>query len=728
MTATLAKFDFKQGFNRESTQYAEEGKWYDGNRVRFRSGKPENMRGYTTKVPAASGKTMPIVSGDFDGSARALLAWRDNDNIKRALFATPDKVYEFNGGNLYDITPITSTVAMTSCFGTSVGTTRVCCSDGSHGRSKGDYVYFTSASTTIGSNILLNNSVYAITSIIDLNSFTISVTNTAAATSATSGAANFNYYIATGTSVQTQGLGYGAGSYNAADPTSVGLSKITATGSNALVTISCAAAHNGSANDFIVFKNTSIDSVAATVGGNLNLTKSAAGGPEFPIVSVNGTQVIISAAANASASGDVTSGFNMTALIYKQADGSGSGRSWDEAATLGEGVNLDLTQWSLDNWGEDVILNRKGGNIFYFDVDASTSPTRATSVTTSPVSVNSIIVSPNDRHLIALGCNQYEASATVSGAFNPMLVRWSDQDDRTTWSPAKENTAGEVVLTDGTRIVGAKRSKNAINIWTDNSLWLMQFVGPPFTFKFSQAGTNCGLAGPHASIDYNGVTYWMGYDNFYSNSGQVTVLDCSVRKYVFDNLNTTYYDKIYTGINSEFREIVWLYASGTSTECNKYVIYSPEQGYWIYGDTFFTTFRDREIFNNTITTGATTTGNFLYDNEPDNVYTGDGATLVSYIESGDFDIQEGNELMFMNRIIPDFDLNDSKELIIKVSPKQFPESSVVTTVSKAIDNTTKKIDFRARGRQAKIRVSCSSNGANWEWGSIRLAFQPDGRR
>jgi hypothetical protein len=256
----------------------------------------------------------------------------------------------------------------------------------------------------------------------------------------------------------------------------------------------------------------------------------------------------------------------------------------------------------------------------------------------------------------------------------------------------------------------------------------MQYVGPPFTFKFSQAGTNCGLAGPHASIDYNGVTYWMGYDNFYSNSGQVQVLDCSVRKYIFDDLNTTYYDKVYTGINSEFREIVWLYVGGTATECNKYVIYSPEQGYWVYGDTFFTTFRDREIFNNTLTTGATTTGNFLYDNEPDNVYTGDGSTLVSYIESADFDIDDGNQLMFMNRIIPDFELNDNKELVIKVSPKQFPESSVLTTVSKAIDNTTKKIDFRGRGRQAKIRVSCSSNGADWEWGSIRLAFQPDGGR
>jgi hypothetical protein len=725
---TLAKFDFKQGFNRESTQYAEEGKWYDGNRVRFRSGKPENMRGYTKKVAASDTAVMPIVSGSFDGSARALLAWRDDENIRRALFATPDKVYEYNGGNIFDITPLVTTVELTSIFGTSAGSTRVCCSDGSHGAKKGDYVYFTSASVTIGSNILLNNKVFPITSIVDTNVFTFDASVTAAATSITSGKAKINYYLPTGTSVQTQGLGYGAGFYNAATPTSVGISKITATGSNALVTISCASAHGGAANDFIVFQNTSIDSIAATVGGNLNLTKPAAGGPQFSIVSVNGTQVIVSAAANASASGDVTSGFNMTALIYKQTSGSGSGRAWNAEATLGEGVNLDITQWSMDNWGEDVLINRRGGGIYYFEVDLSTSPVRATQVTTSPVSVNSLIVSPNDRHVIALGANQFEASATVSGAFNPMLVRWSDQDDKSTWSPAKENTAGEVVLTDGTRIVGAVRSKNAINIWTDNSLWLMQFTGPPFIFKFSQAGTNCGLIGPHAAIDYNGTTYWMGFDNFYANTGQVQVLDCTVRKFVFDNLNTTYYDKVYTGINSEFREIVWLYVSNSSTECDKYVIFNPEDNYWIYGDSFFTTFRDREIFGNTLTTGATTTGNFLFDNEPSGVFTGDGATLVSFIESADFDIDDGNQLMFMNRIIPDFELSDNNNLTLKISPKQYPESSVLTTVSKSIDNTTTKIDFRARGRQARIRVSCESNNAEWEWGSIRLAFQGDGAR
>ena len=725
---TLAKFDFKQGFNRESTQYAEEGKWYDGNRVRFRSGKPENMRGYTKKVAASGTAVMPIVSGKFDGSARELVAWRDDENIRRALFATPDKVYEFNGGNIFDITPLVTTVELTSIFGTSVGSTRVCCSDGSHGAKKGDYVYFTSASVTIGSNILLNNKVFPITSIVDTNVFTFDASVTAAATSITSGRAKINYYLPTGTSVQTQGLGYGAGSFNAATPTSVGISKITATGSNALVTISCASAHGGAANDFIVFQNTSIDSIAATIGGNLNLTKPAAGGPQFSIVSVNGTQVIVSAAANASASGDVTSSFNMTALIYKQTTGSGTGRAWNAEATLGEGVNLDITQWSMDNWGEDVLINRRGGGIYYFEVDLSTSPVRATQVTTSPVSVNSLIVSPNDRHVIALGANQFEASATVSGAFNPMLVRWSDQDDKSTWSPAKENTAGEVVLTDGTRIVGAVRSKNAINIWTDNSLWLMQFTGPPFIFKFSQAGTNCGLIGPHAAIDYNGTTYWMGFDNFYANTGQVQVLDCTVRKFVFDNLNTTYYDKVYTGINSEFREIVWLYVSNSATECDKYVIFNPEDNYWIYGDNFFTTFRDREIFGNTLTTGATTTGNFLFDNEPSGVFTGDGATLISFIESADFDIDDGNQLMFMNRIIPDFELSNNNNLTIKISPKQYPESSVLTTVSKSIDNTTTKIDFRARGRQARIRVSCESNNAEWEWGSIRLAFQGDGAR
>jgi len=308
-----------------------------------------------------------------------------------------------------------------------------------------------------------------------------------------------------------------------------------------------------------------------------------------------------------------------------------------------------------------------------------------------------------------------------------MLVRWSDQGSRTNWVPSVSSTAGEVVLTDGTRIVGGVRSKNAINVWTDNSLWLMEFAGPPFTFKFQQAGTNCGLIGPHAGIDYNGVTYWMGYDNFYANTGQVEVLDCTVRRFVFDKLNTSYYDKVYAGINSEFKEIIWLFVSNTATECDSYVIFSPDEGYWVYGDTFFTTFKDREIFGNTITTGATTTGNFLYNNEPAGVFTGDGETLTSFIESGDFDVDDGNAIMFMNRIIPDFDLSTGK-IKLELISKDFPESTNSVTKEFDITNTTQKVDLRARGRQAKVRVSCAANNASWRWGAIRLALQGDGGR
>jgi len=614
MVGKLAKFDFKQGFHRESTQYAEETKWYDGNRVRFRSGRPENMRGYETKVSAA-----------FDGSARDLIAYRSADEKKRAVFGTPDKLYEHDGDRIVDITPITTAVTLANCFGTSSGSTRVCCSDAGHGRAVGDYVYFTS--TAAFNNVSLSTNVYPVISVESNNVFTISVTAAANATGSDTGSATFNYLIPTGNSIAVAGTGYGAALYQAT-------------------------------------------------------------------VCASQTR-----AWNAAASADATD------LVF------------------------NITQWSLDNWGQDVIANRSGSNIFYFSSDASTVPLRATSITTSPISVNSIIVSPNDRHLIALGANEYSASATVSGTFNPMLVRWSDQDDRTNWVPAANNTSGEVVLTDGTKIVGGIRSRNGINVWTDKSLWEMDFVGPPFIFKFKQAGTNCGLIAQHAAIDYDGVSYWMGYDNFYSFDGQVRTLDCTVRRYIFDRLATKYKEKIFTGINSEFKEIIWLYASTGSgvTECDSYVIFSPENNYWVYGDAFFTTFVDREVFGNTITTGATVSGNNLYNNEPAGVFTANNETLTSYVESADFDVQDGNAIMFMNRLIPDFDLSTGK-IKIKIITKKYPESTESVTKEFDVTDTTSKVDFRARGRQAKIRVSCNSQNASWKWGSVRLALQGDGER
>jgi hypothetical protein len=291
-------------------------------------------------------------------------------------------------------------------------------------------------------------------------------------------------------------------------------------------------------------------------------------------------------------------------------------------------------------------------------------------------------------------------------------------------------------LTDGTKIVGSVRSRSAIHIWTDTAMWTMAFAGPPFTFRFTLAGTNCGLISPHGAVDYNGISYWMGYDNFYKYDGQVRVLDCTVRTFIFDRLATKYQDKVYTGVNSEFKEIIWLYASTDSnvTECDSYVIYSPENDYWTYGTGIFTTFADKEVFGNTITTGVSinadgdsTGNNKLFDNEPQDYFTENNRTITSFVESADFDIDDGNELLFMNKLVPDFDLSGGK-LKVKIITKKYPESNEEITKEFDIFNSTEKVNFRARGRQAKIRVSCSSQGSSWQWGSVRIGFQGDGER
>ena len=206
-------------------------------------------------------------------------------------------------------------------------------------------------------------------------------------------------------------------------------------------------------------------------------------------------------------------------------------------------------------------------------------------------------------------------------------------------------------------------------------------------------------------------------------------MDCTVRKFIFDRLNIKYKDKVFAGINSEFKEIIWLYASDESgiTDCDSYVIFSPENNYWTYGTGIFTTYADQQVFGNTITTGVSSNESRLYNNEPPDYFTANNNTITSFIESADFDIDDGNEILFMNKLIPDFDLSTGK-LKVKIITKKYPESSASTTKEFEVTQLTDKVNFRARGRQAKIRVSCSSQNASWQWGSVRLGFQGDGER
>ena len=609
----LIKLNFKPGINRESTEYAEEGSWYNGDKVRFRQGRPENLRGYSKRVSTA-----------FDGTAVDLIAWTNNETYKFAAWGTDKKLYEYNSNIVADITPIKSKAFNTSAVVTVDGTnngfytvnteTTIITSISAHGAETGDFVTFTSSTTAIGGNQDLTGKTFPV-SVINVNRFHFQVTVACNATQNKVGTATCKYLLPTSSDVNMPGLGYGASTYNA--------------------------------------------------------------GAETP-----------------------------------------GERGWNEPTDSSTIVNR-ATQWSLDNYGEDLVACRRGGRIYYWNNTVQEDAPRAGFVTASPTVNNYILVSPNDRHLIAFGSTEFG-----TGNYNPMLVRWSDQNNYNNFTPSIATTSGENILTDGTEIRGAIRARNAINIWTDNALWLMTFVGPPFVFKFQQQGSNCGLIGNHAAVAFNSMSFWMGDDNFYVFDGTVKVIDCTVRRYVFDDFNIEEGGKVYAATNSEFNEIIWLYPSANSTHCDKYVIFNPIERTWTIGNNDWTTFADKEVFGNTLTTSNTS---FLYDNEPPDLYTADGEAQVSFIESAPFDIEDGNDMLFVDRLIPDFTLVGGN-LGFTVKAQNFPVNDVVTKGPFTITPTTKKVDLRARGRQALVRVSSGEQGTEWRYGSLRLSLQQDGRR
>ena len=607
-TGRLSKLEFLPGFHRESTQYAEDGKWYDGNRVRFREGKPENFRGYEKAFQTP-----------YYGIARDILTWSDNDTKKLISFGTEKYLYVVLSNELYDSTPFVSAATLTSVMSTQINSPLVSISITNHGVSVNDRIFISSA-TTIGNSGILLSGEYSVVSTNGINNFTISATTSAVATYVDGGTADINFILPIENTVPIQGTGYGASRYNAG-------------------------------------------------------------------VSTTGV------------------------------------RAWNQPAATGA-ITFQNSQWTLDNWGEDLVACRRGGKIFYLNVDASITPERAIVVSAAPSINNYIRVSPNDRHLISYGSQEFGTSE-----YNPLLVRWSDQENFNNWTPSISSTSGEVILAGGTEIRGAIRSRNAIFVWTDSSMYTQQFVGPPFIFNFQQVGTNCGLIAPHAAIDVDGIAYWMGENNFYAFDGRVRNLPCTIRRYLYDSFNEVNKDKVFAGINSEFNEIIWLYPDQNSIEPNSYIIFNYKENTWAFGSSFYSTFSDHSIFEDTIATGkvSATAANYVWNNEPKNVYTGDGKILSSYLESAEFDIEDGNSLLFIDRIIPDYTITNNGNIQLTLQFQEYPNSPIITKGPYTIQQTTKKVDLRGRGRQAKIIVSANSD-SSWRWGSVRANIQPDGMR
>ena len=692
------KLNFRQGIHRESTQYAEQGSWYDGNRVRFRDKKPENIRGWEVAT-----------SGTLDGTGRDLITWQDNITQKHLATGTEKFLYEFQGGVVNDITPVRASVSLTNAFGTTLDSVRVCVADTAHGLAAGDFAVFSSSSVPTDYSF---NGTFAV-SIIDTNRFAFDNATSAASNQSAAGHATAHYLIPVGTSVGIAGTGYGAAEYNAETFTSVVLNgKINVVAATVAVSVN-STGHGLEINDFVYF------TTATPVGGNIVLTSPTFGGPIFQVVSAeDANNFTINSLVNANAT-SAAAGTSIVAQFLVSVSTTAGYRTWNSPA-VSSNITFEASNWQLDTFGEILLANKRGMGLYQW-FPTSGGDARAVAVTNAPVSINTFIVSPNDRHVVCFGCSN------VAGTREPLLVRWSDQNDYTNWTPSISSTAGENTLTGGTKIVQGIRSRNQIAVLTDRVLYGMRFTGPPFIFSFAELGTGCGGISQHGGVDLDGTPVWMGHDNFFAFDGRVRRLPCTVRRYVFSDINREQVDKVYAGVNSEFKEVTWLYPSAGSTECDKYVSWSLEENYWVYGDAIWTAWDDRDVFNNVMTTGTSVGVSRIYDNEVPDLFTGKGLKVDSFIESADFGIGDGNEMLFVDRLIPDIEINNG-QLSFTIQTKEFPNGTLKTKGPFNVTQSTNTVRFRSRGRQARIKLENNAIGTEWRYGDLRLDIQDDGLR
>ena len=525
--------------------------------------------------------------------------------------------------------------------------------------------------------------------------------------------------------------------------TSAGDVTFSATNGSSSITVTDTA-HGAVLNDFVTFSG------AVSLGGNITATVL---NQEYEVDSVtDANNYVITAkdtsgatvTANASDTGNGGSSvvgtyqINVGLDVYISSTGFGSG-AWN-SGTWGGNTSLSITNqlrlWSHDNFGEDLIINARGGGIYYWDKTNGVT-TRAVELSSlsgsnlAPTVGSQVLVSETDRHIIVLGSDPIVGSSR-SGTGDPMLIAFGDQESATEFEPLLTNTAGDLRLSEGSKIIGGVKARQEILIWTDTALYSMQFVGPPFTFGVNLINNVSGLISPKGAVVAPNGVFWMGYDNFYVYTGNVQKLPCTVLSYVFDDLNASQSFKFFGFTNTEFDEVGWFYCSADSTEIDRYVVYDYADQVWTYGQISRTAWLDQ----GTVDYPRATANNYLYQHEFG--YNEDGSPMTNvYIESSDFDIGDGDQYAFIRRIIPDVRfLNNSSggQVNIVLKTRNFPGESLSTSSTNAISSSTTQSHVRARGRQAVIRLESDDDDTNanddtgWRLGLLRMDIQSDGRR
>tara|TARA_R100001377_G_scaffold42230_1_gene23829 strand:- start:677 stop:2788 length:2112 start_codon:yes stop_codon:yes gene_type:complete len=701
----LTKLQFRPGINRETTSYSNEGGWFDMDKVRFRFGFAEKIGGW-----AKNSATF------FLGTCRALHPWVSLVGDRYLGVGTNLKYYINEGGQYNDITPIRLTAGA------------------------GDATFATGADTIDGAI-----TAGAISILLD------SVTG---------------FPVSGRIKIGSEEMTYAAIATKTLTGVVRGVNGTTAAAHADGVAITCATisvtenAHGALVNDFVTFTD------AATLGGTIT---AAVLNQEYEVTSIVSENIFQIDARTVStiASITTTTGLNPV-FVYSNASDSGSGGSaavatyqintgldttitgngWGAGTwgrgTWGSGADLSasgqtLRIWSHDNFGENLLINVRDAGIYYWSKAGGLVPAVAldslSGQNSAPTIAKKILVSDRDRHVIAFGCD----SQSSPGTQDPLLIRFSSQESITDWAPTPTNTAGDLRLGSGSQIVTAIETRQQVLVFTDVSLHAMQFLGPPFTFGINTVAENITIAGPLAAIAVEDNVFWMGAEEFYVYGGAVQRLPCTVRDYVFSDINNDQLEKITASTNTSFSEIWWFYPSASSSENDRYVIYNYQQQIWYYGVLGRTAWLDRGVESLPIAAAA---DHALYNHE---VGLDDGSTnpptaIVSHIESSQMDIGEGDQFVFLRRVIPDLTFRTSTALTPTASMtfkvRNFPggeyldtnSKNVVKTATLPVEQFTDQLHIRLRGRSFAFRIDSTGTGVAWRLGSPRVEIQPDGSR
>jgi len=706
---------FKPGIVSDITSYSNEGGFVDGDKVRFRFGFPEKFGGWEK-----------VTSNTYEGSARRLHNWVALDGSDFLGIGTHLKYYIEEGQTFNDITPIRNTTGSGDItFAATNGSTTITVSDPAHGANEKDFVTFSGASSlggTITATIL--NAEFQITSLISSNSYTI--TSSVAANGSDSGNGGSSvvgaYQLNVGLDNTVGGTGFGAGQWSGTTSGALATQLNEALdNSETAIDVDDETGMN-TANDVILVEEELMLVSATTDDNTMTVTRGH-----------SGTDAVEHA--------DNT----LVRLAVGNADSTNDFVGWGNAASVTTpGAQIRL--WSHDNFGEDIIINARDGGLFYWDKTNGLSnraiELSATSTyqgeTSVPTIAKQVLVSDQDRHVIVFGCDGLGANSSATqgnGIQDPLLIRFSSQENPVDFFPTATNTAGDLRLGGGSTFVQAVETKQQILVFTNKTLHAMKFVGPPFTFGLQELSKNITIMSPFSGIAVEDAVFWMGVDTFYVYSGGQTVqLPCTVKDKVFLDFNFAERDKVHVGLNSEFSEILWFYPSSAGTEVDKYVAYNYLEKVWYYGTLARQAWLDRGIRNLPQATG----GSLLYNHEVG--FDDDGSAMTSFIESSTIDVGDGDKFISLKQVIPDITFTGSTSVNPDVAftmksknnpGANFNETTQVTTQRSAtspVEQFTQKLNYRLRGRSFALRIDSTSLGTKYKLGTPRVDIREDGRR